>query len=164
MNDRYTIVPTAGEWRTGLYLTRSRRSSLGADIVKTLILFFLVLYCWIPFFAQGMQDRQSFFVGLLSLILGIALWVVPAIALGIDAKKIAAGGQTIHLTVTDESLGFGEEAHCEWIAYNEIRAKGTEEVLALTFDGGSMLVLPRRALDEDAWQRICARLAQNEGD
>ena len=135
MNDRYTIVPTAGEWRTGLYLTRSRRSSLGADIVKTLILFFLVLYCWIPFFAQGMQDRQSFF-----------------------------GGQTIHLTVTDESLGFGEEAHCEWIAYNEIRAKGTEEVLALTFDGGSMLVLPRRALDEDAWQRICARLAQNEGD
>lgn len=161
MQAEYTVVPTAAEWQQGLLLTRVRRSSKGADIAKTGILGLMLLYCWIPFFLDGCREWQSFFVGLAALLLGVALWVVPQLSTRRDAKEIAAAGQTIHLTVTDEGLGFGQDESYTLLPFGEIDAQFTPTLLALTFVGGQMAVLPKRCVDEAAWEFVCDRLSQS---
>ncbi len=161
MHAEYTVVPTAEEWQQGLLLTRVRRSSKGADIAKTGILGLMTLYCWIPFFLDGCREWQSFFVGLVALLLAAAIWVVPALSTRRDAKGIAAAGQTIHLTVTDEGLGFGRDESYILLPYAEIDAQHTPTLLALTFAGGQMAVLPKRCVEAAAWEFVCDRLSQS---
>ena len=160
MHAEYTVVPTAAEWQQGLLMTRVRRSSKGADIAKTVILGLLTLYCWIPFFLDGCREWQSFFVGLVALLLAAVIWVVPELTTRREAREIAAAGQTIHLTVTDEGLGFGRGESYTLLTYAEIDAQHTPTLLALTFAGGQMAVLPKRCMEETVWEFVCDRLSQ----
>ena len=160
MQTHYTIVPTAEEWRRGLELTRPRRTSRGADVAKTAVLAVLVLYCWIPFFLDGCREWNSFFLGVVALLLMAALWIVPAISFSRDARRIADAGTTVRLTVTDDALGFGEGERFTQIPFSEIEARPDPALLALIFEGGQMTVLPRRCFAEEEWQFLCDRLSQ----
>ena len=157
MPNRYTVIPTADEWRRGLMKTQTRRTSRAADIAKTVILLLLCLYCWIPFFWDGGRAWDSFAVGLLALLLLAALWIVPPLALKREAAKIAKSGQTVRLTVTEIGLGFGEGDRYRELPFSAIGASADPDLLTLTFDGGAMLVLPRRCVEPD-WDYLCEQL------
>lgn len=148
MSDTVTYTLTEQELRTALW--KSRRY-LPRMAVQSAVLLLLGVVAIINV-CLGKGDNAQWLVAVLLPVGAALVWVLPAVSFRREAAALAAAAVPVTLTVSEEAIAAGGVSQPFENAYLEPAG----DLLLWRPDKTQLVVIPRRALPEEMWKRLCA--------
>lgn len=152
------IQLTEEELRQSLKRADRRRAGPARLWVQTILLALLAAYCIAAFFLSGAVSYGSLGIGLAAVVLGVAMWVVPDLHGRYIAHIEFTKNKCMRVRLYEEEIGFGDDDVFESVAYDACFAQTYDDMILLHFQGGYMVMLPRRVFSEDRWLWLQQRL------
>ncbi|MGN0171361.1 MAG: hypothetical protein ACI39E_01095 [Acutalibacteraceae bacterium] len=158
------LTLTKEEILDGMKRAKLRRASLTQLVIQTVVLLLVAGWCFVAFFAEGMQTAMSLVIGILALVLLLVMWIVPQWQMRAIAVSMVENGDSAHMWVFEDGLNFS--ADCPDGAYYDFGTffcDRTEQSLVFRFANDEVIVVPRRLLTEENWQWLCEKTKGSVG-
>ena len=147
---------TEEEWRVCYQRTRARAASR----VKTGVRLALLGVLAAGFAAHYVfvePNGMSLFLAILCVVLAAALLLVPWLERRAALRAVAASPRKTRLREVEDGLEFGTADGYLKQPFSALRIETYDDMAIVCLPGDQRLAVPRRAVDEAAWQRLCAR-------
>lgn len=151
MSDTVTYTLTEQEIFTALWHTR--RSS-GRLITQTALLLILGIPALVGILC-GMHDGATVLCGTVLPLLAVLQWVWPWLEFHREARELAKKNTPLTLTFTEETIAVENET----IAWQNAELRRKKD-LVLWKVNRQWIVIPRRAVGDTCWQKLCEEAAE----
>ncbi len=154
------LTATEEELFDGIKRAGLRRASNTRLIVQSVVLAGVAAWSLIAFFGDGMTSLASLLIAAAALVLIPVMWLVPAAQMKQMARQMGESDKKPHMWVFEDGLDFGDtEPPHAYYDFSSIFAVAPEadapfETLVLRFRSDEVVVVPRRLLTEDQWERL----------
>lgn len=155
---RYQL--TEEEIRLCLKWDGGRKAGRARLAVETAALGLMAVYSLAAFFIDGMRNMPSLLIGAACIVLTAVLWLLPVWWNRADARREAAQGKWVTLRLFADGLGFGDGEAYRRLPLEAVDARFHEDLAVLRVEG-SLLAVPRRAMEGEQWAQLRQTLDLN---
>lgn len=161
------LTATEEELFDGLQRAELRRASNARLIVQSIVLAAVAAWSLIAFFGDGMTETMSLIIAIIALGIIPVMWLVPRAQMKSMARQMGESDTKPHMWVFEDGLDFGDTPPANaYYDFSSVFAVPPEEgaafeTLVLRFRNDEVVVVPRRLLSDEQWERLLAATAHS---
>lgn len=162
------LTATEEELLDGLQRAGLRRASNTRLIVQSILLAAVAAWSLVAFFGDGMTEPASLIIAMIALVIIPVMWLVPNAQMKSMARQMGESETKPHMWVFEDGLDFGDTPPANaYYEYSSVFAAAPEEgatleTLVLRFRSDEVVVVPRRLLSDEQWERLLAATAHSD--
>ena len=154
---------TEAEWRACYQRTRAKSPSRTKTAVR-LSLLGLLGAGFIVYYVAVEPSGMSLFLGVLCALLAVMVYAAPILEERRAIRLAAENPRPTRVRELADGLAFGTDDGFLEQSFSALTLTAYPDMVIVGLPGDQRLAIPRRALDDAAWERLCARATQRRGE